>query len=74
MKFVIQALLKKYGYCLDDNTNALCLTGFADDQAVTACSIEGAVRITDITTNLLLSIGWKLMLQKAMLLFSNRES
>ena len=48
---------RQHGYVLDNNMETLCLSGFADDLAVTACNTESAIRIIDVIKSLLLSIG-----------------
>lgn len=46
-----------YGYCLDSGLDAVCLSGFADDQAVTARSEEGAIRVIEAVEVLFGEIG-----------------
>ena len=45
------------GFSLTDNYDPLCLTGFADDQAVTSESKANAIRTIELVKNLLLKIG-----------------
>lgn len=47
----------KHGYKLDEGLDALCLTGFADDQVATAKTTDGARRIVDLTRSLFQKIG-----------------
>ena len=46
-----------FGYQLSEGLDALSLTGFADDQAVTSSSITGARRIVELTQSLFEQIG-----------------
>ncbi|EQD31585.1 reverse transcriptase, partial [mine drainage metagenome] len=46
-----------HGFKLSDNHDALCLTGFADDQVATSSTIEGARRIVERTQELFREIG-----------------
>lgn len=48
---------QNYGFKLDDNHDPLCLTGFADDQAVTADSEKAAVRTIELLQILFSKIG-----------------
>lgn len=45
------------GYKLSDDYDALCLSGFADDQAVTSESTSNAVRTIDLIQSLFAKIG-----------------
>lgn len=46
-----------HGYQIEPDLDALCLTGFADDQAVTSNSKESAIRIINLTKSLFEKIG-----------------
>ena len=45
------------GYKLSDEYDSLCMTGFADDQAVTSHSENSAIRTIELIQILFLSIG-----------------
>lgn len=46
-----------YGYNLNDDYDPLCLSGFADDVAVTADTETSAIRTIDLLEILFLKIG-----------------
>ena len=48
---------EQFGFKLKEGFDALSLTGFADDQAVTSSSVDGARRIVELTQSLFLQIG-----------------
>ena len=54
----------KHGYNPCDESQTLCLTGYADDQAITACSVDSAVRVINATKTFLLSIGLEINISK----------
>ena len=47
----------QYGYKLYEDLDAISLTGFADDQAVTTKTVNGALRIVEMTQSLFQQIG-----------------
>ena len=55
----------QYGYKLYSDLDALCLTGFADDQVITSCSVEGARRIVQLTQTLFQRIGLEINPKKS---------
>lgn len=46
-----------YGYKMSTEHDALCLSGFADDQAVTANSVKSAIRVIQLTQDLFSKVG-----------------
>ena len=53
------------GYNLVEEYDSLCMSGFADDQAVTAHSEESAIRTIDLTQTLFLKIGLQVNPEKS---------
>ena len=59
------AFANNYGYRLREDLDALSLTGFADDQAVTANSVDSAIRIIELVQCCFKSIGLNLNSSKS---------
>ena len=60
-----QQFADAYGYKINDELSGLNLTGFADDQAVTAKSVENAIRIIDTVSDRFKEIGLEINLSKS---------
>lgn len=56
------------GYALNDNFDPLCLSGFADDNAVTARSENAAIRTIELVESLFLKIGLQMNPDKSQLI------
>ena len=56
---------ERYGYKLSPDHAALSLSGFADDQAVTSSTVEGAVRLTELVQSHFREIGLEINPKKS---------